>query len=132
MKRNMISIVYLISGALSAIIATFYRFLITSDIPVSYTISEGLTVQIMFAISTVFFLFALISLESYKRTIFVGVIFSLIFFFDILIFRIHIGADYYDSSYAQLQLSSLINFGIVMLFSYYLTVKIFRTKRLLH
>lgn len=122
-KRNLIAMVYLILGVLCAGFATFYRLLITSDIPVSYTISEGLVVQIMFGISTIFFLFASSSLKSNKGKNIIASLFSLLFVWNISMFTIHTDADYYDSSYAQLQLSSLLNSGIVMFFNYYLIVK---------
>ncbi len=123
MKINLVAIVYLILGFFCAGCSTFFRFLMTSDIPVSYTISEGLVVQIMFSISTIFFLFASSSLKSNKGNMILGILFSLTFVCNMIIFTSHIGADYYNSSFAQLQLSSLLNSGIIMFFNYYLIVK---------
>lgn len=123
MKRKTIIIVLLTLGILCRISASFIRFVITSDIPVSYTASEALTVQIIYAISTIFFLFALSIFQTNKGRIVTGGLFALLFIFGIMIFNIYMDGEYYNSSFAQLQISSLLYSALLMVYSFFLAIK---------
>lgn len=122
-KRKAIIIVLFALGILCRISASFIRFVITSDIPVSYTASEALTVQIIYVISTIFFLFALSIFQTNKARIVTGGMFALMFVFGIIVFNLHMDGEYYNSSYAQLQISSLLNSALLMVYSFFLVIK---------
>ncbi len=123
MKRRLVILIFLILGILGRGLASLSSFLITSDIPVSYSTSEALVVHILFFISTIFFLLSSILYQSNKARILTGVLFALMFTYSIIIFISWIGADYYNASFAQLKITSLLNSGLIMVFNFFLVIK---------
>lgn len=123
LKKNALIIILLSLGIISGGIANIFRFVITSDIPISYSSSEAITVQILFSLSTLLFLLASSTFRNNKPRIIAGIVFLLLFIIDIFIFKSHLGAEYFDSSYAQLQVSSLVSTGILILFNFYSVFK---------
>ncbi|MBX0356782.1 hypothetical protein [Halobacillus sp. Nhm2S1] len=126
MIRSLSTSILLVLGFFVAGIAIFYKWLITSDIPVSYTSAEAMTTHVMFTLSTGLFLIASVVFNDRNGNLLLGVLFSFIFIANIAIFKHHLGAEYYDHSFVQLQGSSILYSGIVMVFNFYLSARKFR------
>ncbi|MYL70622.1 hypothetical protein GLW00_07165 [Halobacillus litoralis] len=128
MIRSLSTSILLVLGFLIAGVAILYQWLITSDIPVSYTAAEALTTHVMFALSTVLFLVASVMFNERKGNFLLGVIFSAIFIANIAIFKHHTGAGYFNHSFAQLQGAGVLYSGIIMVFTLYLAATKIRVK----
>ncbi|MGR9050499.1 hypothetical protein ACQ4XT_17850 [Halobacillus faecis] len=130
MIRSLSTSILLVLGFFVAGIAIVYKWLITSDIPVSYTAAEAMTTHVMFALSAVLFLIASVVFNDRNGNLLLGVLFAFIFLANIFIFKHHLGAEYYNHSFAQLQGAGVLYSGIVMVFNYYLSVRNFRLSAL--
>ncbi|SDO03574.1 hypothetical protein [Halobacillus aidingensis] len=128
MIRSLSTSLLLVLGFFIAGVAILHQWLITSDIPVSYTAAEALTTHVMFALSTVLFLIASVVFEERNGNLLLGVIFSAIFIANMVIFNHHLGAEYYNHSFAQLQGASMLYTGIVMVLNLYLAVTKFKVR----
>ncbi|MDW7682867.1 MAG: hypothetical protein SCK29_01960 [Bacillota bacterium] len=114
----------LILGILFGGIGILYRLLITSDIPISYSTSEAITVHIMIAISTFLFFIASSNLKNNKSRIIMGFVFLLLFFLDLFILLIYqLRSVFFTSSFAQLETSSILSYGMISAFNFYQMLK---------
>ena len=123
MKKNVLLIILLSLGIILGVIAHMIRFVITSDIPVLYSESEAITVQVLFSLATLLLLLSTISFSSNKPRVIIGFIFLLLFIIDLIIYKSHFGAEYFNSSFAQLQVASLLSAGILVLFNFFLVFR---------
>lgn len=123
MKKNVLLIILFSLGIILRVIAHFIRFVITSDIPVLYSESGAITVQVLFSLATLLILLSSISFSSNKPRVIIGFTFLLLFIIDLFIYKSHIGAEYFNSSYAQLQVASLLSAGILALFNFFLVFR---------
>ena len=120
MKKNARIIILFSLAIITWGIASVFRFLITSDIPVTYATSEAITVHTLFSLATLLFLLASSTFSSNKPRIMMGIIFFVLFIFNLSIIKNYqMNAEYYNTSFAQLAVSSLISIGIIMLFNFY-------------
>lgn len=110
------------------VVASLYKLIITSDIPVSYSTSEAVIVQVLFSLSTLMFLLTANTFSSNKPRIIMAIIFCLLFIIKWhIIDNYYKGAEYFHSSFAQLETSILLSLGILILFNFYLVLQNKRT-----
>ncbi|WP_226577446.1 hypothetical protein [Halobacillus litoralis] len=129
-RKKMVMNLFLILGVISGGSGFLYRMLITSDIPVTYSISEALAVHVLFALSAVCFLIGSSLLQTLKENAVAGMCFAFILIVNLLFLSVHIGAEYFNSSFAQLELSSLLYSSVVLLYNGYLIInQVVRTRQ---
>ncbi|MBA2176659.1 hypothetical protein H0266_17360 [Halobacillus locisalis] len=108
MIRKVITASLAVLGLLFGMVGTFMRWLITSDIPVSYKASEAMSVQYIFFAATICFVLAVLISKTKEAALVAGCFFLVLFLIQMYSYTRSVGTGYYTSSYAQL--SSIVMF----------------------
>lgn len=116
-------ILFLTIGIFFGIIAIFHNFVITSDIPIEYTVNEAIQGHILLFISTFFLIIGSIQFEKKLTKGIFFVLFLLLAIFNWSTFKSHVNAEYFDSSYAQLSISYILHFALISFVNGYLLIK---------
>jgi hypothetical protein len=123
MIKSRISNLLLFLGLLFLVWAYMYYLLITSDIPVEYSIAESLYLHVVIFISTFLFICGSITI-SQKRIFYISITTLTIFFIvNLLLFNLNRNAEYFTSSYAQLSIAFLLHPILIILVNIFLLTK---------
>jgi hypothetical protein len=114
---------FLTIGIIIGIIAIFHNFVITSDIPIEYTVNEAIQGHILLFISTFFIIIGSIQFEKKLTKSIFFIFFLILAIVNWSIFKSHANADYFDSSYAQLSISYMLHSALISLINGYLLIK---------
>jgi hypothetical protein len=123
MRKNMISNLFLLLGLFFLILSYGYRFLITSDIPVNFSVSEALNLHLLIFISTFLFICGSVTITQKKISHILITILTLFFVINLFIFNTAKSAEYFSSSYAQLSIAFLLHPILIILFNIFLITK---------
>ena len=121
MIKLVIGIIISILGLSLWPIGSAYRWLITSDIPISFSSQEAMAVKVIFTLSIILLLLGGLIAASKAYRLGIGILFSLVFVISLSInLFIHRGAEYYTGDFAQLANVSVIYALGVAVFHIYL------------
>lgn len=123
MKNIKFSNFLFILGVFILFSAYLIQLVITSDIPVNFSISEAIFLQLVLFISTVLFIFASILLSKKSTRYVVIAIFTLIFVVTLSSFLTDTDAEYFTVSYALLTLPFVLQPLLLVLLNEFLIIK---------
>ncbi len=123
LKINKTSYLLLIAGTLMGIFTFFYFLLITSDIPVSYSIKESLYFHAFLFTSTFTIICGSILVSNKKVNFSLISYFVIILFMSLLLFNQVKNAEYFSSSYAQMIFSFVFHSILIVLINILLAFK---------
>lgn len=120
MKKHTVANLFFLLGTISFVCACIHKLLITSDIPVAYTVSEAIVLHLLLFLFTLSFICGAILISQKRIRHMLMAILTLLLILGLSTFKMQSNAEYFTSSYAQLSLAFVIHPLLILLINIFL------------
>ncbi|MCG3087937.1 hypothetical protein [Sporosarcina cyprini] len=111
-----------ILGSFVGFVTFVLQTVMLSDIPVSFTATEALVIQVLYFVSTLLLMGGVLLIPSRVGYGVALLLFTAVFLFNIQVFDRRMLHDSYDPALLQIQMAPVLHVGLVILFTLFLFV----------
>lgn len=111
-----------ILGSFVGFVTFVLQTVMLSDIPVSFTATEALVIQVLYFVSTLLLMGGVLLIPSRVGYGVALLLFTAVFLFNIQVFDRRMLQDSYDPALLQIQMAPVLHVGLVILFTLFLFV----------